>query len=73
VCGQLLLYAEVPPQTPEEWEQWARATGKALAKRSLYQERKESDGRSSVRLLHARCQPRRRASATTDLGADGLA
>ena len=73
VCGQLLLYAEMPPQTPEEWEQWARATGKALAKRSLYQERKESDGRSNVRLVHARCQPRHRASATTDLRAGGLA
>jgi RNA-directed DNA polymerase len=73
LCGQLLLYAEMPPQTPEEWEQWARATGKALAKRSLYQERKESDGRSSVRLVHARCQPRHRASATTDLRAGGLA
>ena len=73
LCGQLLLYAEQPPQTPEEWEQWARATGKALAKRSLYQERKESDGRSSVRLVHARCQPRHRASATTNLRASGLA
>ena len=73
LCGQLLLYAEQPPQTPEEWEQWVRATGKALAKRSLYQERKESDGRSSVRLVHARCQPRHRASATTNLRASGLA
>ncbi|MHB8289116.1 MAG: group II intron reverse transcriptase/maturase [Acidimicrobiales bacterium] len=56
VCGQLLLYADHPPQTPREWEQWVRTTGKALAKRSVYQERGTSGERSTLRLLHAQCR-----------------
>jgi len=28
-CGELLLYADHPPQSPREWEQWVRVTGKA--------------------------------------------
>ncbi|MCA1703424.1 MAG: group II intron reverse transcriptase/maturase, partial [Actinobacteria bacterium] len=35
VCGELLLYADHPPQTPHEWEQWVRTTGRALAKRHI--------------------------------------
>jgi hypothetical protein len=33
-CGDLLLYAEHLPQTPIEWEQWVRVTGKALRKQA---------------------------------------
>jgi RNA-directed DNA polymerase len=56
LCGQLLLYADHPPQSPHEWEQWVRSTGKALAKRSIaYQERGMS-GASTLRLVHARCR-----------------
>ena len=35
LCGDLLLHADHPPQTPAEWEQWVRVTGKALRKQSL--------------------------------------
>ena len=55
VCGQLLLYADNPPQSPQEWEQWARSTGKAIAKRSIYQERGTPDA-STARLVHTRCR-----------------
>jgi RNA-directed DNA polymerase len=54
VCGQLLLLADHPPQSPEEWEQWVRITGRALAKRSVYQVRNSSDDRNTLRLVHAR-------------------
>jgi len=58
-CGELLLYADHPPQSPAEWEQWARTIGKALAKRHIaYQERGKSGASSARRLVHARCRPR---------------
>jgi RNA-directed DNA polymerase len=57
VCGDLLLYADHPPQTPKEWEQWVRTTGKALAKRQMtYQESGQSGDKSTRRLVHARCR-----------------
>ena len=60
LCGQLLLAADHPPQTPAEWEQWVRATGKALTKRSVaYQQQGKSDNTAStVRLIHTRCHRR---------------
>jgi RNA-directed DNA polymerase len=30
-CGNLLLHADHPPQTPREWEQWVRVTGEGAA------------------------------------------
>jgi RNA-directed DNA polymerase len=56
VCGEPLLYADHPPQSPEEWEQWIRTTGKAIAKRSLYQQRGTPGERDTLRLVHARCR-----------------
>src|SRR5450759_2140934 len=56
-CGDLLLHAEHPPQTPSEWEQWVRVTGKALRKQSLTYRRRDGSGEtSSLRLIHARCR-----------------
>jgi RNA-directed DNA polymerase len=55
-CGQLLLYADHPPQSPQQWEQWIRSTGKAISKRSIYHKRGPSDG-STTRLVHTRCRP----------------
>ena len=57
VCGELLLYAGHPPQTPHEWEQWVRTTGKALAKRHIaHQEHGTSGERTTLRLIHAQCR-----------------
>jgi RNA-directed DNA polymerase len=55
VCGQFLLQADSPPQTPQQWEQWIRSTGKAINKRSIYQKRASPDG-GTVRLVHTRCR-----------------
>ena len=63
-CGDLLLHANHPPQTPSEWEQWARVTGKALRKQSLTYRKRDGSGETSrLRLIHARC--RGRCSAVT--------
>jgi RNA-directed DNA polymerase len=64
-CGDLLLHAEHPPQTPSEWEQWVRVTGKALRKQSLtYRKRDGSGETNSLRLIHARCRGSRTVAAT---------
>jgi RNA-directed DNA polymerase len=56
-CGDLLLHAEHPPQTPSQWEQWVRVTGKALRKQSLVYRKRDGSGEiSSLRLVHARCR-----------------
>lgn len=54
-CGQLLLYADHPPQSPQEWEQWVRTTGKALAKRQIAYQERGASGASTLCLVHARC------------------
>ncbi|MGH3848102.1 MAG: group II intron reverse transcriptase/maturase [Pseudonocardiaceae bacterium] len=69
LCGELLLYAEHPPQSPNEWEQWVRTTGKALVKRQIaYQPAGTSDN-STLRLVHARChrRPPSEAASSTAL------
>ncbi len=63
-CGQLLLYADHPPQSPHEWEQWVRITGKAIAKRSICQEQGGSGDHSTLRLMHTRCRPSLEPTAT---------
>ena len=56
-CGDLLLHADHPPQTPSEWEQWVRVTGKALRKQSLTHRKRDGSGEtSSPRLVHVRCR-----------------
>jgi RNA-directed DNA polymerase len=56
-CGELLLVADHPPQSPLEWEQWVRTAGKALAKRAMaYRQRGTSDAGSTLRLIHTRCR-----------------
>lgn len=57
-CGELLLYADHPPQSPREWEQWVRVTGKALAKRHIAYRSDGSSDAGTVCLVHARCRPR---------------
>jgi RNA-directed DNA polymerase len=56
-CGDLLLHADHPPQTPTQWEQWVRVTGKALRKQSLVFRNRDGSGETrSHRLVHARCR-----------------
>jgi RNA-directed DNA polymerase len=63
-CGDLLLHADHPPQSPSEWEQWVRVTGKALRKQSLSYRRHDGSGEtSSLRLIHTRCRAQRHAAA----------
>jgi RNA-directed DNA polymerase len=60
-CGELLLHADHPPQTPSEWEQWLAATRKAITKHSLAQRAGGAPDDSNLRLTHARCHRRKPA------------
>jgi RNA-directed DNA polymerase len=63
-CGDLLLHADHPPQSPAEWEQWVRVTGKALRKQSLAFRKRDGSGEtSSLRLVHTRCRGSQYAAA----------
>ncbi|WP_378741319.1 group II intron reverse transcriptase/maturase [Nocardia brasiliensis] len=57
LCGQLLLHADHPPQTPAEWEQWLAATRKAITKNAITLRERAPD-QSELRLIHTRCHPR---------------
>ncbi len=63
-CGELLLHADHPPQTPAEWERWVRVTGQALRKQNLTYQRRDGSGEtSSIRPVHVRCRGSHPAAA----------
>jgi RNA-directed DNA polymerase len=65
LCGEFLLYADEQPHSPQEWEQWLRATRKAVKKHNLgYREAHGEPGDDQLRLVHADCQRRLSAEQT---------
>jgi len=54
LCGELLLDADRPPQTPREWEQWLTVTRKAMAHNAIVRVNGTPD-EAKLRLLHAHC------------------
>ena len=58
LCQGLLLHADRPPQSPQEWEQWLTATRKAVAKSYLTVRRDGTPDENKLRLVHAQCQRR---------------
>ena len=58
VCRGLLLHADRPPQSPQEWEQWLAATRKAIAKSYLTVREDGTPDDTTIRLIHAQCQRR---------------
>ena len=57
-CGQLLLDADRPPQSPREWEQWLAATRKAITKNAIATPAGSNPDEGRLRLLHAHCYRR---------------
>ena len=62
-CGQLLLDAGRPPQTPREWEQWLAATRKAITKNAIATAAGSTPDEGRLRLLHAHCSRRSAGNA----------
>lgn len=59
LCGDLLLHADAEPQSPDEWVQWVRATGKALRKRAVARRAQgATDDTTMIYLVHTRCDYR---------------
>jgi len=59
-CGDLLLRAESPPQSPREWEQWVRTIRKAIIRTQIVASRGTPNHLQSP-LTHAHCQRRHHA------------
>ena len=57
-CGQLLLHADHPPQTPHEWEQWYRGLRKAMDHNAISLGQDGSAHGPQLRLLHTSCHRR---------------
>jgi len=56
-CGELLLDADRPPQSPREWEQWLAVTRKAMTHNAIVRVDGTPD-EAKFRLLHAHCHRR---------------
>jgi RNA-directed DNA polymerase len=55
-CGNLLLLADDPPQSPREWEQWARDVKTATAKKTIGHQGDSTSDYSTIGLIHAACR-----------------
>ncbi|MFE3781313.1 group II intron reverse transcriptase/maturase [Amycolatopsis sp. NPDC059090] len=55
-CGNLLLYAEFAPQSPREWEHWARSVKTATAKKAISYQGDGTSDYSTIGLIHAACR-----------------
>jgi len=60
VCNGLLLHADHPPRSPEDWEQWAKAVRKAITVNAIAVTG-SSTGEKEQRLVHEHCRRRRTA------------
>jgi RNA-directed DNA polymerase len=54
-CGELLLDADRPPQSPREWEQWLTVTRKAMTRNAIIAQPDGAPDEAKLRLLHAHC------------------
>jgi RNA-directed DNA polymerase len=58
ICGDLLIDAGRPPQSPRESEQWLTATRKAMTRNAIIPQPDGAPDAAKLRLLHAHCQRR---------------
>jgi RNA-directed DNA polymerase len=67
ICGGLLLHADHQPRSPEEWEQWAAATRKAITVNAIALTGSSLSGDKEQRLVHEHCRRRRTNQGSTAL------
>ncbi|QNA71808.1 RNA-directed DNA polymerase [Streptomyces sp. So13.3] len=65
ICGGLLLHADHPPRSPQEWEAWRVVIRKAISKQYIAFPGGGTPDGQRLRLLHAHCQRRNEAAAMT--------
>jgi RNA-directed DNA polymerase len=61
-CGELLLHADHPPQSPEQWEQWHNVIRKALRRNAATVTAPGTTDDGTRRLIHAACARRHPAA-----------
>jgi len=78
-CGDLLLHADQPPQSPAQWEQWVRVTALALRKQSLNYQTRDGWTRSAAYVSYTpdvgngfQPSPRGASSSASPAGLQGL-
>jgi RNA-directed DNA polymerase len=54
-CGDLLLDADHPPQSPRQWEQWLTVTRKAVINNAIVLQADGKPDEATLRFLHAHC------------------
>lgn len=59
-CGDLLLHADRPPQSPEQWEQWHQAIRAAFRRTAVALPREHGDGERQ--LIHSHCRRQQETS-----------
>ena len=69
ICGDLLLRADHQPGSPEEWEQWLKATRKAISKHAVALHGAGPPETAEPRLVHTSCGRRDTASSAALLPA----
>jgi len=57
ICGGLLLHADHQPASPQEWEQWLKATRKAITKQAITTIGNAPDD-PGTHLIHTSCRRR---------------
>jgi len=67
ICGGLLLHADHQPRSPEEWEQWAAATRKAITMNAIALTGSSLSDDKEQRLVHEHCRRRRTARGSPAL------
>ena len=65
ICGGLLLHADHPPQSPQEWETWRAVIRKAISKQYIVFPDESTPGDQRIRLLHTHCQRRKETATRT--------
>jgi RNA-directed DNA polymerase len=66
LCGEFLLHASDPPQSPHEWERWLRVARKAIKQHQVdYRRPHATADDRQLRLVHAHCQRRHAAAPHT--------
>jgi RNA-directed DNA polymerase len=58
ICGGLLLHADHQPASPQEWEQWLKATRKAITKQAITTIGNSPPDDPGTCLIHTSCRRR---------------
>jgi RNA-directed DNA polymerase len=55
-CGEFLFYADRSPQSPLEWEQWARSVKAATTRKTIGYQGDGTSDYSTIGLIHSSCR-----------------